>query len=134
MANFGKSSTEKLGTCDEKLQRVFNRVVTYFDCTVICGHRGRAAQEAAFASGASKVHYPNGKHNSSPSKAVDVMPWPLDWSETPKNIEQIALFAGYVLGVAAEMGIKLRWGHDWNMDDVPDIRGLVDRPHFELVD
>ena len=134
MPQFSKAGLKMLETCDERLQKLFKRVVERFDCTVICGHRGRKDQESAFDSGASKVHYPHGKHNSTPSKAVDVMPYPVDWSETAKNIERMALFAGFAIGIAAEMGIKVRWGHDWDGDKVPDIHGLVDRPHFELAD
>lgn len=134
MPKFSKASKERLGTCDERLQRLFNRVIETVDCTVVCGHRGEAEQEDAFKRGASKLHYPAGKHNKVPSKAVDVMPYPLDYSETVKNIEEITLFAGFVLGTAKQMGIKIRWGHDWNSDMVPDTKGLVDRPHYELID
>jgi peptidoglycan L-alanyl-D-glutamate endopeptidase CwlK len=133
MPSFGEVSTKRLATCHLDLQRLFNEVVKHFDCTVICGHRGEKEQEEACAKGNSKVHWPHGKHNSSPSNAVDVMPYPVNWSEDARNIEQITLFAGFVLGVAATMGIKVRWGHDWNRDMKPDTRGLVDRPHYELV-
>lgn len=136
MATFGKTSATRLATCDERLQRVFNRVVQDFDCTVICGERGEKDQNAAFDSGASKLRYPHGKHNKPKGavKAVDAMPFPVCWDNTPKNIEHVAMFAGYVLGVAAGMGIKLRWGHDWDGDMKPDIKGLVDRPHYEIVE
>jgi peptidoglycan L-alanyl-D-glutamate endopeptidase CwlK len=134
MPSYSKESLEKLGTCDDRLQRVFNKVIQFVDCTIICGHRGEEEQNAAYAKGASKVKYPDGKHNSIPSKAVDVMPYPVNYSEDAKNIEEITLFAGFVLGIAAEMGIKLRWGHDWDSDMVPDTRGLVDRPHYEVID
>jgi peptidoglycan L-alanyl-D-glutamate endopeptidase CwlK len=134
MPVYSKESLEKLGTCDERLQRVFNRVIQFVDCTIICGHRGEADQNAAYDRGASKLRYPNGKHNSIPSKAVDVMPFPVNYSEDAKNIEEITLFAGFVLGIAAELGIKLRWGHDWDGDMVPDVKGLVDRPHYEVID
>lgn len=134
MPSFGKSSLDKLGTCDERLQRVFKRVVQHFDCTVICGERGEIEQNKAFAEGKSTLRYPEGKHNKTPSLAIDVMPYPLNWSESAKNIEQITLFAGFVLGVAKMMGIKIRWGHDWNQDMQVDTRGLVDRPHYEIVE
>jgi hypothetical protein len=134
MPSFGRGSLQKLGTCDERLQQVFNRVVAGFDCVIVCGARGKEEQDEAFRTGKSKLRYPAGKHNSTPSKAVDAMPYPLCWNETPKNIEQITLFAGYVLGIAASMGIKLRWGHDWDSDMKPDVKGLIDRPHYELVD
>ena len=133
MTPFGKTSMRRLSTCDGRLQRLFTRVNERFTCTIICGGRGEAEQNEAFRTGKSKLRYPDGKHNKTPSQAVDVMPDPVCWDETAKNIEQLTLFAGYVLGVASEMGINIRWGHDWDKDMKPDTRGLVDRPHYELV-
>ena len=69
-----------------------------------------------------------GRHNSSPRRAVDVTPYPVDWADR----ERQTLFAGFVLGIARSMGIKLRWGGDWDMDfQVMDNR-FDDFPHFEL--
>lgn len=133
MIPFGKTSMSRLLTCDERLQRLFLRVNEKFTCTIICGGRGKAEQDEAFRTGKSKLRYPAGKHNKTPSHAIDVMPDPVCWDETAKNIEQLTLFAGYVLGVASEMGINIRWGHDWDKDMKPDTKGLVDRPHYELV-
>jgi hypothetical protein len=117
-----------LDTCDERLQKLFERVVEKIDCTILEGERGEERQNFLFDSGQSKLQYPNGKHNSSPSLAVDVAPWPIDW----ENRERFVLFAGYVLGVANEMDIPLRWGGDWNMDwDTKDHK-FFDGPHFEL--
>ena len=128
MAKFGSKSKERLKTCDEKLQKVFNEVIKYVDCSVLEGHRDERRQEKLFEEGKTKVHYPMGRHNSSPSRAVDVTPYPVNWSDR----ERQTLFAGFVLGVARGMGIKLRWGGDWNMNfDVKDNR-FDDFPHFEL--
>ena len=70
-----------------------------------------------------------GMHNSKPSRAVDCVPYPIDWTDR----ERFTLFAGFVLGVAARMGITLRWGGDWNMNfEVKDNR-FDDFPHFELI-
>ena len=105
MPSFGKSSQDKLATCDPRLQKVFNEVVKYFDCTVIEGHRGEEAQNKAFAEGKSKLKYPQSKHNKIPSLAADVLPYPIDWNDT----NRMRYFAGFVVGIAATMGIKLRW-------------------------
>ena len=128
MYRFGKKSKERLSTCDERLQKVFNEVIKYVDCSVLEGYRNKERQERFFKEGKSKVHYPNGNHNSNPSNAVDVTPYPVNWSDR----ERQTLFAGFVLGVARGMDIKLRWGGDWNMNfDVKDNR-FDDFPHFEL--
>ena len=34
MPKFGKNSKERLATCDERLQKVFNEVIKYVDCSV----------------------------------------------------------------------------------------------------
>ena len=40
MAKFGRKSRERLETCHEDLQDLFNEVVRFFDCSVLEGHRG----------------------------------------------------------------------------------------------
>ena len=128
MPYFGKRSRERLSTCDKDLQKVFNEVIKYVDCSVLEGHRSEERQERLFKEGKTKVHYPKGRHNSKPSRAVDVTPYPVDWADR----ERQTLFAGFVLGVARGMGITLRWGGDWNMNfEVKDNR-FDDFPHFEL--
>ena len=128
MAKFGKKSKEKLATCDKRLQDVFNEVIKYVDCSILEGHRDERAQEKYFEEGKSKVRYPMGRHNSKPSRAVDVVPYPIDWNDR----ERFHLFAGYVLGVASRMGYTLRWGGDWNMNFEVDDNKFDDFPHFEL--
>ncbi len=104
-------------------------VVQYFDCTILEGHRGEERQNFLEESGQSKVRYPDGKHNSTPSNAVDVAPYPIDWEDR----ERFVLFAGFVLGVARAQGIKLRWGGDWSMDWTTKDNTFFDGPHFELL-
>ena len=74
MAKFGKRSKERLATCDERLQKVFNEVIKYIDCSVLEGHRSEERQNKLFEEGKTKVKYPKGRHNRSPSRAVDVTP------------------------------------------------------------
>ena len=128
MPRFGKKSKERLATCEKDLQMVFNEVIKYVDCSILEGHRKEDRQNSLYEVGKTKVRYPNGRHNASPSRAVDVTPYPVDWADR----ERQTLFAGFVLGVANQMGIKLRWGGDWDQDfEVKDNR-FDDFPHFEL--
>ena len=128
MPKFGRSSKKRLASCDERLQKVFNEVIKYVDCSVLEGHRGEERQNALFEEGKTQVKFPKGRHNSSPSNAVDVTPYPVDWEDR----ERQTLFAGFVLGVAKLMGVTLRWGGDWDMDfHVMDNR-FDDFPHFEI--
>ena len=128
MPYFGKSSKNRLSTCDDRLQKVFNEVIKHVDCSVLEGHRSKDRQNKLYEEGKTKVKYPNGRHNRQPSSAVDVTPYPVDW----KDRERQTLFAGFVLGVANQMNINLRWGGDWDQDfQVVDNR-FDDFPHFEL--
>ena len=130
MAKFGKNSKERLATCDERLRKVFNEVIKHVDCSVLEGHRSEERQDKLFEEGKTKVKYPKGRHNSNPSRAVDVTPYPVDWDDR----ERQTLFAGFVIGIARSMDIKLRWGGDWDMDfKVMDNR-FDDFSHFELRD
>ena len=136
MAKFGRRSKANLSTCDNDLQKLFNEVVKYYDCSVICGHRDEDAQNEAFYGGRSKLKYPRSRHNSFPSRAVDVAPYYANSSEKiPWNDkEKFVLFAGFVLGIAANMGIRVRWGGDFNMNWDAKDQSFFDGPHFELLD
>ena len=93
------------------------------------GHRNQEDQEEMYEQGRSQLRYPKSKHNSLPSKAVDVAPYPIDWNDR----ERFTLFAGFVLGTAETMGVKLRWGGDWNRNWETADNSFDDLVHFELV-
>ena len=128
MPQFGTRSRQNLVTCDSRLQRVFDEVIKHVDCSILCGSRSKEEQEELYRTGKSKVRWPKSKHNSLPSKAVDAVPYPIDWN----NKERFYLFAGFVKGVAADMGIKIRLGADWDGDFNPRNQSFHDLPHFEL--
>jgi len=133
MPKFGSKSMSNLSTCHPDLQRLFNEVIKEYDCTVMCGFRSKEDQDKAVQEGRSKVHWPNGKHNSNPSLAVDVAPWfstppNVRWNDTNKFYH----FAGYVQAVADQLGISIRWGGDWDGDGELHDQTFFDLPHFEL--
>ncbi len=132
MPKFSKRSLENLESCHEDLQELFLEVVQGYDCTILCGRRGKAAQDEAFRTGASEKEWPKSKHNAEdyePSDAVDVAPYPIKW----KNRKRFYHFAGYVQGIADRMGIEIRWGGDWDSDTDLDDQSFFDLPHFEIV-
>lgn len=131
MPRFSKQSLGRLNTCHDDLQNLFLEVIKDFDCTIIEGHRSPARQAQLYAQGATKVL--RGKHNESPSLAVDVAPWypqspHIDWDDYKK----FYMFGGFVLGVASRMGIEIRWGGDWDSDNNPSDQRFNDLVHFEL--
>ena len=128
MPSFGNTSKERLATCDPVLQGLFNEVIKHYDCTIICGHRGEAEQNKAFEEGRSKLKWPNGKHNKVPSQAVDVMPFPIEWN----NVKRLRHFIGFVQGIIAVKGLRVRSGHDWDNDYDLDEEKFKDGPHWEI--
>lgn len=54
-------------------------------------------------------------------KAIDELP--LAWYDE---------MAAAMFEAAATLGVKIRWGADWDMDGKPRERGEHDSPHFEL--
>jgi len=128
MAKFGSTSKRRLSTCEKDLQLLFKEVVRGFDCTIVCGHRGEKDQNEAYKRGNSKVKYPHGRHNANPSRAVDVAPYPIDWTDR----DRFHYFAGYVKGIASQMGIDVIWGGDWDDDTDLKDNGFDDLVHFEL--
>ena len=128
MPKFGRKSRERLATCESDLQMLFKEVIRYVDCSILEGHRGQDRQDSLYEEGKTKVKYPRGRHNASPSRAVDVVPYPVDW----KDRERMTLFAGFVLGIASQMGINIRWGGDWDQDFEVQDNMFDDFPHFEL--
>lgn len=131
---WGSRSLARLQTCDPLLQTLFQRVIDRsdlpFDLTILCGHRNQADQDAAYRGGASKLRWPRSKHNSLPSRAVDVAPYvggqvSWDWA----HYHAIAPLVKDEWGkmVAEDLvpeGVELTWGGDW--------RSFPDGPHWQL--
>lgn len=132
MPKFGAASIAQLTTCDKRLQEVMNLAIQWFDFAVLEGHRGKEKQNAAFQKGFSQKQWPNGEHNSLPSKACDIAPWPLDWSDRAAAIERFVYLAGFVMAAAKVKGIKLRWGGDWNRNQDTRDEHFRDYGHFEV--
>lgn len=126
---FGRRSIERLDTCHPDLQRLFYEVIKYYDCTILCGIRSKEDQDQAVREGRSKLLWPRSKHNVAPSLAVDVAPFPVDWSDHSRFYH----FAGYVMATADRLGIKTRWGGDFSMDLKFKDEKFIDLPHWELL-
>jgi len=133
MYKFGNTSKKRLSTCHEDLQAICNETLKLMDITVLEGHREKDKQDAAYKAGNSKLKYPQSKHNSQPSRAVDIAPWvngQVPWDDA----KYFYFMAGIVMKVAADLGVKLRWGGDWDSDNNFDDQSFDDLVHFELVD
>jgi len=129
MPVFGTASRKKLDTCHQELQSVCDLVIETYDFTVLEGMRSNERQEELFRQGKSKLRAGQSKHNQTPSLAVDVAPYPIDW----ENRARFYLLAGMMFQAATDLNIKLRWGGDWDGDWVHTDQTFHDLPHFELV-
>jgi hypothetical protein len=130
MPRFGANSKKHFDTLHPELQKVLAEAIKHFDFAITCGHRGQAEQDRAFADGKSQVRWPNGKHNTFPSRAVDVAPYVngIMWND----VEGFTLLAGIIKGIAVMMGVNLRVGVDWDGDLIVIEHSFKDRPHIEL--
>ncbi len=129
MPSFSEQSRERLSTCHPDLRRLFEAVVAGFDCAILEGVRTKERQLALYKSGVSKTL--NSKHLAGPgglSRAVDVAPCPIDW----KDLDRFYFFAGYVRRTAEELGLKVRWGGDWDGDTEVRDNAFNDLVHWEL--
>jgi hypothetical protein len=109
---------------DRALQEVAN-------ISLICGHRGQKEQNEKFENKKSKVRWPHGKHNSLPSVAVDLQPYPMPTNDL-KLFMALGHIAGRIIQMAATDGITIRWGGDWDRDgDVLD-QDFDDLFHLEI--
>ena len=136
---FSQRSMSKLETCHVDIQKVMLRAIeiTHVDFGISEGYREISRQQELWSRGRNQegqvinpadvvTHIDGittlGKHNHSPSLAVDIYGWTgkIDYSEPVMHY-----LAGLILGVAKDLGVDLNWGGFW--------KNFKDMPHYELV-
>ncbi len=127
MPNFGNRSKSNLENVNPRLVEVCNDAIKTFDFSVLCGHRNEEDQNKAFDEKKSTLKYPESNHNKKPSDAVDLAPYPIDW----ENKAAFYKLASIMFFSANRIGIKLRWGGDWDRDASRRDQSFNDLPHFE---
>ena len=127
---------ERLTGVDPSLVKVVEKAseLCPFDVMVVEGKRTKERQEELYAQGRTKpgkmvTWTLKSKHIE--GKAVDLAPYvhgKIAWND-------IVLFVtmGRAMRKASvELGVPIRWGMDWDNDDVLQEKGETDGPHFEL--
>ena len=154
MATYGNTSQQKLDSCHPDLIVIFQEVVRIFDNAIVYGERTPGEQFELYKQGRSLiggrwviadkkkvVTYKDGtisksNHNYSPSKAVDAVPYPINWKDT----DRMYYFAGMVIATAIRLKDEgkvthnIRWGGDWDRDTEVDDQTFMDLAHFEIID
>ena len=128
MYKFSQRSLDNLKNVDERLVRICNELIKRIDFTVIEGFRSLERQKELYDKGFSKIDgiSKKGKHNYSPSLAIDIIPYKKGHNPFDGSKESDIMFdnlAKEFKQVAKELGINITWGGDWK---------FIDKPHFQL--
>ena len=129
MYSYSDRSKRSLISCHVDLQRLANEIIRYRNIAIICGHRNEEDQNRAYREGKSTKKWPLGKHNKLPSEAFDFVIWPVNWTDY-MNWTATGFF---IVGLAEGMGIKIRWGADWNRNYITEDETFYDWGHIELI-
>ena len=137
---FSELSRERLSTCDPRLVAVCEEVVRVFDVKILEGARAPERQDELFEAGLTEKKAGQSKHQhvhpetgEPMSWAVDLIPYPFtpdDWEDT----RRFYVMWGHVQAAGARLGVKLRWGGDWNGDGSFRDQKFNDLAHLELAD
>ena len=139
MPSFGTASQAQLDTVCPELRKVFEIVVKEFDISILEGRRSWDRQAELLRKNKTKVGPGKSKHNPPMDRggnemedwlslAVDAAPYPIDW----KDAKRFVYMAGMVIGVGRTLGFDIRWGGNWDEDQVIlDDQNFDDLPHFE---
>ena len=126
MPKFSQISRQRLSTCHPDLQAVCNELIKQYDFSVLEGFRGRAAQETAYKRGSSQVTWPHSAHNKTPSLAVDIAPYPIDWDNIYRFNEMMIRFDTIANMLRADGIIRSDFIYSGKWSSLPDW------PHVEI--
>jgi peptidoglycan L-alanyl-D-glutamate endopeptidase CwlK len=151
---YGVGSKNIILGCKQPLRMVLEEAAKYRDIQAIYSLRGKILQNQLFAQGLSEKQWPNSQHNNpnlvevpadfstlmedQKSNAVDIAPYfdnlspHVDWSDDVLAQAQFYMLAGMIFAIANQLGVKLRWGGDWNSDGSFKDQKFHDLGHFEL--
>lgn len=139
MPAFGTASRAQLDTVRPELVETLEIVVAEFNISVLEGRRSWDRQAELLRKNKTKVGPGQSKHNPPKlpdgsedtewlSNAVDVAPYPIDW----KDAKRFIYMAGMIIGVGRALGHDLRWGGNWDEDQIIiDDQNFDDLPHIE---
>ena len=128
---FGTTSKRRRDTCHIVWRKILDEAIrtSPLDFGIVCGGRGREAQNKAFSDGNSGATWGESDHNYMRgykfcSLAVDVAPYCSainDYIWHDANLWVI--LSNHIIDTARELGYKIEWGGHY---------ANVDKPHFAL--
>ena len=140
MFAWSDNSKSKIMSCDKRIIKVMQELIKVvpFDITVLYGYRSIEKQLELFKQGrifsegswkivdsAKIVTNCDGvikksKHNYKPSRAIDICPYPVNWSDEVKFVELSVI----INEISRSLDVDLKWGGYWE--------GIKDLPHYEI--
>lgn len=142
---FGTASKKNLQGVHPDLVRLHEAVLPLFDHTVTDGVRSKAEQVKNVEKGVSQTL--DSKHLLQPDgfgHATDSTPYPNDWGAVQRGLDAMKradptlavarfyYYLGVQRGVAAQLGIPIRQGVDWDGDTLVGDQSFLDLGHCEL--
>ena len=123
MFKFGNTSMGRLRLCHPDLKKLMEAVIASSpeDMTIVCGGRSKGRQDKAYAEGKSQLKYPDSKHNSQPSMAVDVAPY-IDGKIPWDDIAAFTRMRMRIVEEAHKMKLIIRCGAHFSFKDYPPLR------------
>lgn len=130
---------ERLDGIDQRLRAVVIEAASHlhFDVQVIEGRRTLERQKELYAQGRNGDPRPKVTWTlASPhieGRAVDLAPLQPDGSLNWNDAASFDKLAAAMFDACKVVGVRIRWGADWDQDGKPRERGESDSPHWELV-
>ena len=105
---------ERLKNVSDLLIELIVEIGKDYDVIVVCGHRGKEEQNAAYNRGLSEVKWPNSHHNSLPSLAIDVAPIDIKTNKIIWDNKQCWELRKLIEKKAKELNIELKAAITWD--------------------
>jgi len=121
MFELGTASLGHLSTASVHMQVVVKAAIkaSAIDFSCVAGLRDGLTQDRLFADGKSKARAGESPHQF--GLAVDLYPYPVDWSD--EGQKAFHYLGGLITATGAAHGVPIVWGGTWT--------SFLDLPHFE---
>jgi len=145
MYTFSKASRKQLYTLHMDLRKILQEAITICDFSILEGHRSVERQQQLFKAIPPKTKVDGviikSKHNFKPSLAVDILPYKKGvnpFLSQPLNLARYYFLMGVIKATAnkllrgGDITHDVRFGLDWDNDDIYEDQTFHDLAHVEL--
>ena len=149
MDSYSETSMARLNTCHPDIVTIMMEVIKHYDCSILEGLRTTEKQQEYFNATPPRTTLDGiikkSKHQDDGtglSRAIDIVPYKKGkkiFSGKEKDNRRFYFLMGMIRAISIKLleegkiTHKVRFGLDWDSDDVFDDQNFDDMPHFELV-